>query len=115
MTGALLYAGISLAVIAALAWMFGLVFPSPAEQRAIWLSAAVAFVVQNAGFAIARLMSPRWTVAGWGIGAVLCLVTVVIVGLVASAQALPLPATLVSLATFLFLTELLEPLLLSAS
>lgn len=112
MRSSLLYASLSLAVIGLLALLFGLLFPTPAEQRAIWLSAVLALVVQNAGFAIARLLSPERAIVGWGIGAVLCLVTVVVYGLIAGAQGLPLPAALLSLATFLFLTELFEPLLL---
>ena len=48
------YAAVSLAIIAAGTWVFGLLFPAPAERRAVLVSAAIAFVVQLVTFAITR-------------------------------------------------------------
>ena len=51
-------------------------------------------------------------IAGWGIGAALFMAAVIVVGLAARGIGLPVEAALLSLATFLFITELFEPLLL---
>ena len=107
-----LYAAATLAVVALGGWLFGLHYGSPAERRAVWTSAAVALVLQVAAFAIARVVGKKNVIAGWGIGAALCMAAVIVAGLAARGVGLPLEATLLSLATFLFVTELFEPLFL---
>jgi hypothetical protein len=52
-------------------------------------------------------------VAGWALGAGICLVVLVIHGYVSRGFGLPSNAAMVSLATFFFLTELIEPPLLN--
>ena len=108
-----LFAVISLALITAFAWVAGLFFETPEAHRAIRISAVTAFVVQLFTFAIARLVSERNVIAGWGLGALLRLVTLAVYGLVmVKALGLPAAAALISLATFLFVSTLVEPLLL---
>lgn len=107
-----LYAAVTLVTIVLLAWLFGLHYASPAEREALRASAVVAGVVQVAAFGIARAMRKRNVIAGWGIGAGLCLATLVLFGFAARGLGLPQEAALLSLATFLFATELFEPLLL---
>jgi hypothetical protein len=109
-----LYAVTSAAMIAAGAGVFVLVYGSGAERQAIVASAIVAFVVQLVAFAIARLMaSANHGIAGWGLGAGICLLTLVLYGMLVRATTLPQSVALVSLATFLFITELIEPPLLN--
>ena len=81
---------------------------------AIAVSAFVAFVVQMGAFALARSFARGGqAIAGWGIGAVVCLLTLVVYGILTGIVALPRDPALLSLATFLFLTELIEPPLLT--
>ena len=80
----------------------------------IGLLAAVALVVQNATFVFARQAGERNMMIGWVLGTVLrVLVLVAYAFLVAPALGLPLSAALMSLVTFLFVSMLVEPLLLA--
>lgn len=108
-----LYAALSLLLIAGSGWLLSLAFQGSAAYRALVVSAVVAFVVQMLAFAIVRLQKPENAVAGWGLGALACLVTLVVMGFVSAPLGLPIEASLFGLATFLFLTELVEPLLLN--
>jgi hypothetical protein len=108
-----LFAGATLPLVAIAAWVMSLVFRAPVEQRAIWISAAVAFATQLVAFSIARQSVGRNVVAGWGLGMLLRVVVLAVYALVIiGAFALPSGAALVSLAMFFFLSTLLEPLLL---
>jgi hypothetical protein len=90
-------------------WIYG----DAASRRALWIGGLIAFVVQLATFAAARLMARRNPVAGWGIGVVIRFVVLAVYGLVgARALDLPLTPALLSTATFLFLSTLVEPLFL---
>jgi Mg/Co/Ni transporter MgtE len=74
----------------------------------------VAIAVQLVSFAIARRMPLRNLMLGWGIGAVLRVVVLAVYALlVVPALGLPSAAALVSLVTFMFLSMLIEPLLLA--
>ncbi len=85
-------------------------FSSGDDRRAIAASAGVAIVVQMFAFAIGRIASPRRFFAGWVAGAALRFVTLVTYALVAvRALAMPAPAALISLVTFLFVSTLVEP------
>ena len=105
--GCLLAIGLAGAVLA-------MVWDSPLDRRAVLVSATVALVVQMIAFAIARLMAAGGNgVAGWALGAAICLVVLVIHGFVSRGLGLPSNVALLSLATFFFLTELIEPPLLN--
>jgi hypothetical protein len=81
----------------------------PAERPVVWISAGLAFVVQMVSFAIARLLADKGNgIAGWGLGAVICLAVLVVFGFASRALGLPQTAALVSLATYFSLTELIE-------
>lgn len=89
------------------------VFRGPGGVGAVWTSAAVAFVVQIGAFGLGGLVGPRNLQAKMGIGALLRLAALVAYAVLAvAAIKLPLAAALVSLATFFFLTTVLEPLLI---
>lgn len=107
------FLAVSVALVALLGWILGYFFPSPAEHRAIWISAGIAVVVQAVTFAIMRLVPREQMMAGWGIGAFLRFAVLGLHGLVlAKALGLPSGAALVSLAAFLFASTIVEPLLL---
>lgn len=108
-----LYAAITGALIAISAVALSLAFDGPTERRAILVSAALAFVVQLAAFAVIGLASAGNVMTGWGIGVLLrFLVLVAYAFLVVQSIGLAPAAALISLATFFFLCTLVEPLLL---
>ena len=113
-TRSLWFAAACAAVIGA-AWLTGvLVFSDAAVRRAIGMAAAVAYLVQLVAFAIARAWARKQNVmAGWGIGIALRFSALLLFGLVAVPKlGLPLSASLLGLAIFLFVTTLIEPLFL---
>ena len=108
--GLALYLLASAATIAVAALVFMMVYGGAMERRAVVVSAVVALVVQGVACAVARLMAAGGNgIAGWTLGAVICLVALVAFGFVSRAMGLPSSAALLSLATFFFLTELIEP------
>lgn len=81
---------------------------------AVLVSALVAFVVQVGAFALARTFARGGqAIAGWGLGALISMGTLVVFGFLGGAVGLPRNVVVLSLATFLFLTELIEPPLLT--
>ena len=109
-----LYALGCLVLIGLTAAILAVVWGSPLERQAVLVSAVVALVVQMVAFAIARLLAAGGNgVAGWALGAVICVTALVIYGFVCRGLGLPSNVALLSLATFFFLTELIEPPLLN--
>jgi hypothetical protein len=108
-----LFAAASAALIALAAWVLGVLYAAPAELHGIRVGAVVAFVVQLLTFAIARLsVKSNNVIAGWGIGAVLRLLTLGVYALVV-VDALGLtPNAPVYMLVFLFVTMVIEPLFL---
>jgi hypothetical protein len=108
-----LYALAAVALIATIGWLLTMAFPGPRDATAIKLSAIVAIVVQLVAFAVTKAVAQRHLIAGWGAGSLLRFLTLVVFALLA-VKVLDLPpvAALVSLATFLFLSTLIEPLFL---
>ena len=92
MKHSLLFAAISLGLTAGAALVLGVAFDGPAEQRAVWLSAAIAYAVQLLAFALARFLR-RDNVKALG---------------------LPPSAALISLVIYFFVTTLIEPLFLAS-
>jgi hypothetical protein len=112
--GLALYALACVVSIGLAAAVFTAIYSSAAERQAVWVSAGVALVVQLLAFAIARLLAVGGNgIAGWGLGATICLASLVIYGFVSRALGLPSNVAVLSLATFFFLTELIEPPLLN--
>ncbi len=113
MRDTLRFAGLTLLVLALAGGLLALLFGSRAERQALVVSAAVALVVQLFAFAIARAVGPAKALAGFTIGTMLRLVTLVVYGVVVVRLAeLPPVAALVGLATFFFLSTILETRLL---
>lgn len=108
-----LFAVISLGIIGALAWLFTIAFDSPEAARAIRISAIVAYLVQLFAFAVAKGMAKENVIAGWGIGVLMRLVTLGVYALaLVKAFGLPQGPALLSLAAFLFVSTIVEPVLL---
>ena len=107
----------ALATVALMALAYPLLrmgFASSHDADAVRMSAVLALAVQLVTFGIARAMSRRNLMVGWGVGAALRLISLTIYAfVVAPAFGLPRPAALVSFALFLFLSMLIEPPLLA--
>jgi hypothetical protein len=99
-----------LAVGAGLSWLFR----APGDQRAILAAGWVAFGVQTLTFSIVRLVGKEQVIAAWGLG-VLVRFAVVALWAFVLVPALGLAATpaLISLAAFLFVSTVIEPLFLN--
>lgn len=109
-----LYALACVVVIGLAGTVLAVAFAAEGDRRAVLVSAAVGLVVQVIAFAIARLLAAEGNgIAGWGLGAVICLTVLVVYGFAIRALGLPSNTALLSLATFFFLTELIEPPLLN--
>jgi hypothetical protein len=97
------------------AWAIGMaLFSDPAVRRALGMTALLAYVVQMAAFAIASAWVKKQNVmAGWGIGIALRFAALLLFGLIGVPRlGLPVGASLLALAMFLFVTTLIEPLFL---
>jgi len=110
------YGAATLGVVLPVGALLMLAFHGPGDTTAIWVSAAVAVVVQLTAFALARLVGRGGNImARMGSGALVRFVAVIayalIVGLVVR---LPVVAALLSLFVFFFLSTLLEPLLIKS-
>lgn len=104
----------TVALVVAAGWLLGLAFPGGAQHRAIAVSGAVAVVVQVLSFLAVRRTMPTNVFAGWGAAAVARFVVLAVYALaVVRAFALPSSAALVSLATFFFVSTVVEPLMLN--
>jgi hypothetical protein len=100
-------------IIAGAGALLAVGFRGPGDMPAIVLSAGVVLALQLITFSILTLVPERQIMAGWGVGTLLRLVTLVAYGfLVAKVLAMPVVAALISMATFLFLSTLIEPLFL---
>lgn len=109
----LAFAGTANALIVGGAWGITLLRPEPGIARAVWTSAVIALGVQVLSFAIARPFVSTNPIAGWGLGSLLRLVVLLLHGFVGvSALGLSAGPALMSLAGFLFVTMLVEPLFL---
>jgi hypothetical protein len=105
-------ATIALVVIGYMLLQLG--FDSPGDAHALRISGMVAIAVQLVSFTIARRMPVSNLMFGWGLGTLLrVLVLTVYALLVVPALGLPRSAALVSVVTFMFVSMLIEPLLLA--
>ncbi len=112
-----LYALITLVLIVAAALALALVFKAPGDAEAIGISAVIALVIQISVFPAVRRLAgkPGGVMVGWGTGALVRFLTLVVYGILVVkvlAPSVAPAAALIGLATFLFLTTLIEPLFL---
>ncbi len=110
----LLYLIVAALLTAAAAWVLVLVYPGLAAQQAIITSAVIALAIQLVAFIVLQLSKGKNVMAGWGLGALLRFGGLGVYALVAKGTlGLDLNVALVSLACFLFLSMLIEPLLVN--
>ena len=110
-----LFFAMACAAAIGVAWLVAwAVFRDADSRRSLGIAAAVAFTVQMISFFVAREFAKRQNVmAGWGIGIALRFVVLLLFGFLAvPAFALPMASALMSLAMFLFVSTLIEPLFL---
>jgi hypothetical protein len=95
-------------------WLLTGVFTEPRAVRAVWISAVLAVVTQIASFGIARRYAASGDVMkGWGIGALVRVIVLVLFGFSSARLQLPLGPALMSFAAFVFASTLIEPLFLT--
>jgi hypothetical protein len=112
--GLALYTVACMVLIGLAAAVMAVVWRSALDRHTVLVSAGVALVVQVLAYAIARLLAAGGNgIAGWALGAVICLTALLLYGFVSRGLGLPSNVALLSLATFFFLTELIEPPLLN--
>jgi hypothetical protein len=103
----------SLALIVAAAAGLTLLFRGEGEARAVWISAAVAFLTQVIAFPAVRRLTRTNLIVGWGTGTLIRFGTLGAYALVAALVLhLPMTPALVGLAVFYFLSIVIEPLFL---
>ncbi|MES3033310.1 MAG: hypothetical protein V4813_04870 [Gemmatimonadota bacterium] len=109
-----LYLVVAVLVTLAAGWVLALVYPGPDAQKAIITSALIALVIQLVAFILLQLFKGKNVMAGWGLGALLRFGGLGLYAVFAiKALGLDMNAALVSLACFLFLSMLIEPLLVN--
>ena len=109
-----LYLVVAALVTAAAGWVLLLIYPGAAGQRAVLTSALLALAIQVVAFIVLRLMKGSNVFAGWGLGALLRFGGLGVYALfLTKALGLEQNTALVSLACFLFLSMLIEPLLVN--
>jgi hypothetical protein len=109
-----MYAVAALALTLMVAGVATLVLDT-AAARAVWLSAAIAWVVQLAAFAGLVLVRGRneLFLLGWLVGLALRFLSVLLMALwLSSEPVVPIRPALISLVGFVFVLALLEPLFL---
>lgn len=110
----MLYLLVAVLVTVAAGWVLLLVYPGADAQRAIITSALLGLVIQMVAFILLQLFKGRNVMAGWGLGALLRFGGLGIYAMFATkALGLDMNVALVSLACFLFLSMLIEPLLVN--
>ena len=107
-----MFTGVTALVVLVLAWVITLLLPRDAA-RSVWISAGTAVVVQAAAFALTRATQPANVMAGWGAGMIIRVMALAAYALLAvKALGLVIGPALLSLAFFLFVTTLIEPVFL---
>ena len=87
---------------------------TPEASRAIWTSVGVAVAVQVLALILGRSFGKDRVMLGWGLGALLRLLTVFVYGFaIVPMLGLPMAPALLSLVAILFVTTLIEPFLLT--
>jgi hypothetical protein len=90
-------------------------YTSEADRRAVTAAAVLALVVQGITWGIIQSLDGTQVIAAWGLGAVVRMLTLVGFAIAGPRLVgLPLESAAISLAVFLFLTTLVEPLFLKS-
>jgi hypothetical protein len=107
------FIGATIAVVCLGAWIITRAMPGHEIARSVRASAIAVVIVQAATFSIAWMMRPVNVIAGWGMGMVIRLITLVLFGMFGvKAFGLALQPALLSMAGFFFVSTLIEPVFL---
>lgn len=102
--------------VAAMLLLLLVVFDGPGGRRAVLVSATIASFVQVMAFMLARFAAPGNVMKAWIAGAAIRMATLVIYALfLVKPLGLPAVPALLSLVALLFVTTVLESLLLTSS
>ena len=114
MKATLWFGGLVVLIVVVCGALLSIPFSASVERQAIAASGVIAVVVQLFAFVIARMMSGPNFMAGWVIGIALRFVALVAYAFVCVKMlGMPATAALISLVTFLFVSTLVEPKLLT--
>ena len=103
-----------IALIGITYWILSFWFRSDADRHALLVSAVLAAIVQLAAFSILHMVGRTNAIVGWALGSLFRLTVLALYGFfLAKMLHLPLTAALVSFAVFLFVSMLLESLLIA--
>src|SRR6185503_6295088 len=103
----------SLFLIGIAAVGLGFVVRGPGDALALWISAALAWVTQLAAFPAVRRLTSANLMTGWAVGSVVRMGTLLVYALIgALVLKLSMTPALVGLATFYFVSMVIEPLFL---
>ena len=108
------FAVATLALTGISGWLLTIAFRGPADGSAIATSAVLALVIQLAAFPAVRALAAKNIMLGWGAGSLVRFLSLIVYAALVAAKALllPLPAALISLLVFYFLSMVIEPLFL---
>lgn len=113
MTKAVAFVAVAAVLILGGAWGVTTLRPDPVLARAVWTSAVLALFAQVVSYFVGRPFIATNPIAGWGLGSLVRFAVLVLYALVGvKALGLASGPALVSLAAFLFVTMLVEPLFL---
>jgi hypothetical protein len=105
---------LTFALIAVTYLILGFWFRSPADRHALLVSAILAAIVQTAAFSLLHMAGRTNAMLAWGMGSVFRGTILILYGFfLAKMLHLPLTAALVSFAVFLFVSMLLESVLIA--
>ncbi len=103
----------TIGIVAVGAECITLAVPGQVVARSVWVSAAIAVIVQAVAFSLVRMMQPLNVMAGWGLGMLLRIIVLAVYGFVGvKALGLSLEPALLSLAGFFFVSTVIEPVFL---
>jgi hypothetical protein len=107
------YALMTMALVAVVGWGLTLGFPGAPNAAAIRWSALIVVVVQMVAFLVVKRLGLRNFMAAVGIGAILRIFTLIgYAAVIGTVLKLPPTAALISMALFFFLSSLVEPFVL---
>ncbi len=110
-----MFAVVSLGLVGVTTGLLFLWYDAPAERTSVLAAAVTALMAQAITWVIIARMGQTQVIAAWGLGAVVRVVVLVLFSIVGPrAFGLRLEPATLSLALFLFVTTLVEPLFLKS-
>ena len=115
MKQAVWFTATSVALVAVCGLVMTLIYETAADRRGIVAAGLLAVSVQLVSFGILKRAGQQNVFAGWGVGTLLRLLSLVVFALVITRRfGFPSTSATLSLALFLFVSTLVEPLFLKS-